>query len=747
MFEDGKSWMARQTARWHTLVRSFQPGNDEDKYRVLRFISKRLPLGKATKEKLLGWGVETLHKRQREARAKTKLAQAAWDAKGHARLTQLLQSAATLEVPALDQPTVSIILVTHNKSHLSLLTIESVIQHAGVAYELILVDNGSADSTSALLERVKGAHVIRNAANVGFGPACMQAFEASRGDYLCFLNNDALLTQDALRFTLLNFRKPDVGAVGGKILLSDGRLQEAGSIIWSDGSAVGYGRGDDPELPQYSFRRPVDYCSGVFLVTPTELFGRFGGFSPEFAPAYYEDTDYCMTLWHSGFKVMYEPLASILHYESASSGNNDNAVPMMSANQVKFQNKWQQGLAKHCPPHRNNVLAARIAANSDSLRIVYIDDRVPAKSLGTGFPRSNDIVTELAARGHHVVCATSTFPVLDDGYADLPREVEVFDGHRFRQKLVSEYMPNADVVWISRPHNLKLLLRECPEVFQSRKFALVYDAEAIFSQRIEDRKRLFGEAKGITHELEPTGFDEEIALAKTADEVVVVSEADRRVMIDAGLRSVHVVGHSILANATPASFEERDAFLFVGSMHGLDNPNADSVRSFYQRQWQQVHQETGAFLVIAGFGTEDLRAEIKDPTVEILGKQEDLRSLYNRARVFVVPTRYAAGVPYKAHEAAAHGVPTVVSPIIANQLRWIHGLDYFAAEDFDRMAEYCVRLYQDEALWQSLRDHSLARVDAELSPTAFAAGIDSILRNIVAMEHMCRRDPVRIVRP
>ena len=55
------------------------------------------------------------------------------------------------------------------------------------------------------------------------------------------------------------------------------------------------------------------------------------------------------------------------------------------------------------------------------------------------------------------------------------------------------------------------------------------------------------------------------------------------------------------------------------------------------------------------------------------GRQDDLTSLYNQARVFVVPTRYAAGIPYKAHEAASFGVPLVVSNLIGEQLGWLDG--------------------------------------------------------------------------
>ena len=64
------------------------------------------------------------------------------------------------------------------------------------------------------------------------------------------------------------------------------------------------------------------------------------------------------------------------------------------------------------PVLRTFVLLA-ISVNSRSLRILYIDDRIPKRTLGAGFPRSNDIVTGLTQMGHHVVCSTSTFPLVE----------------------------------------------------------------------------------------------------------------------------------------------------------------------------------------------------------------------------------------------------------------------------------------------------------------------------------------------
>ena len=725
-----RKWVARQRNRLYILRSAFFGVHEAERAALIFGVVRRLPLGDAKKRRLANWLLARFGFQRPTLRELIRIAQANWDAKGRKHLEALLSGSDVLRFQIHSQPVVSIILVTRNKAHLTLLTLESILEFAATPFELIIVDNASDDSTSALLDRLEGATIVRNAENVGFGPACMQAAEHARGDYLCFFNNDALLTHGALEAALKNFDSGNVGAVGGKILLSNGALQEAGSIIWSDGSALGYGRRDDPDLPQYNFPRPVDYCSGVFLITPSSVFRKFGGFQEEFAPAYYEDTDYCMTLWHNGLQVIYEPSAKILHYESASSGGNELAQGMMAAHQVKFCEKWKDALRRHYEPAAENICAARISVNSPSLRIVYIDDRIPERRLGAGFPRSNDIVTALATMGHHVTCCSSTFPLTSSDGGVLPREVEVFDGYRFRDKLAAEYMPAADIVWVSRPHNLKLLLREYAAAFSSRKFKLVYDAEAIFAPRAEARKELLGAAIANESSLEPSSLKEEISLAQMADAVVVVSDADRQVMESGGVQSLHIVGHSISVPTTVSSFRERDTFLFVGSVHGLDNPNADSIRYFCNSQWNEIHQATGADFLVAGYGTEILGREISSPGVQFLGKQDDLRPLYERARVFIVPTRFAAGMPYKAHEAAAFGVPLVVSPLIASQMLWCHGTEYFAAEDLERMAEYCIRLYQDEQLWQRFRENSLARVEAELSPTAFAKSLQAVINDV-----------------
>jgi hypothetical protein len=233
-------WIAKQIARTGTLRRAFRGGNTEDQYRVARFMVARLPLTDTTRRHVLSWiSNQLLDRKRRSTRTQIECAQSEWNAKGHRRLEELLNGRENLVVPESDAPLVSFILVTKSKAHLSVLSLESVIRFALTPYELIVVDNGSTDSTLLMLDRFKGAKVISNSSNVGFGPACMQAAAVARGQYLCFLNNDALLTSDAIHAVLKNFDREGIGAVGAKILLANKSLQEAGSILWSDGSALG----------------------------------------------------------------------------------------------------------------------------------------------------------------------------------------------------------------------------------------------------------------------------------------------------------------------------------------------------------------------------------------------------------------------------------------------------------------------------------------------------------------------------
>jgi glycosyltransferase involved in cell wall biosynthesis len=110
-----------------------------------------------------------------------------------------------------------------------------------------------------------------------------------------------------------------------------------------------------------------------------------------------------------------------------------------------------------------------------------------------------------------------------------------------------------------------------------------------------------------------------------------------------------------------------------------------------------------------------------------LGKVEDLVPLYDRARVFVAPSRFAGGIPLKVYEAAAHGVPVVASTLIAQQLGWRHDVELLVADTPEEFAAHCLRLHDDPALWQRLRDAALHATRRDCGIPSFADSLARIL--------------------
>lgn len=253
-------------------------------------------------------------------------------------------------------PSASIIIPVHNKVEYTEKCLEQLLQTLPPNFrgEIIVVDDASTDETPAALLRWTQTdariRVLRNEQNKGFIGSCNAGAEAAHADVLVFLNNDTLPQPGWLPPLLRVLReRPDAGAVGGKLIYPDGTLQEAGGIIFSDGSGCNFGRNDKaPNAPLYNFLREVDYCSGALLATPRPLFLSLGGFDSRYAPAYYEDTDYCFSLREMGRKVYYQPESVIIHFEGVSSGTDvkRGVKSFQTVNRVKFVEKWQHVLKR-----------------------------------------------------------------------------------------------------------------------------------------------------------------------------------------------------------------------------------------------------------------------------------------------------------------------------------------------------------------------------------------------------------------
>lgn len=346
------------------------------------------------------------------------------------RLHDFLESTSPLELPRPDVVKLSILLVLYNRAELTLACLRSMqprLQEAGA--EVVLVDNASRDETGMLLDRIRGATVIRNPDNRGFPSGINQAAEAASGEFLLLLNNDTEVLGDSLgsaaRFLAAN---PDVGAVGGRIILLDGSLQEAGCTLWREGHVFQYGRGDNPNAAEYLFQRDVDFCSGAFLMTRRNLFAKMGGLDCAYSPGYFEDLDYSVRLWRAGWRVVYLPDVALLHYENASSPCRKDLLQLYQRNHFYFTQKHADWLGWQCPSSTPRLWAR--GSHDDRFKILYLPR---GKSATPTAGRVSDL--ERVVQGlRSLNCFVSVYPIDAEGsgtsgeIAELPSDVEVLPG-------------------------------------------------------------------------------------------------------------------------------------------------------------------------------------------------------------------------------------------------------------------------------------------------------------------------------
>jgi GT2 family glycosyltransferase len=321
------------------------------------------------------------------------------------QLGDFLESNEYLDLPRPVRPQLSVLLVLYNRAELTLTCLRSILPSLREATaEVILVDNASRDETCTLLDRIRGAVGIRNGNNVGFPVAVNQAAQAATGEFLLLLNNDTEVDGDSLRIALRFLAdNRDVGAVGGRLVLLDGALQEAGCTLWREGHVLQYGRGDSPNAAQYLFQRDVDYCSAAFLMTRRELFHKMGGFDTAFSPGYFEDADYCVRLWRSGWRVVYLPDIVVHHYENASSAFPKELLRLYRRNHLIFTQKHADWLSGKSPATTTFRLRTR-SSHDDRFQILYLPTR------------SNDIsvIAGIVGRLHSLNCFVTVFPVAKD---------------------------------------------------------------------------------------------------------------------------------------------------------------------------------------------------------------------------------------------------------------------------------------------------------------------------------------------
>jgi len=583
---------------------------------------------------------------------------------------------AKLSFPRTPQPKVSIIIPVHNQWSHTYQCLSSILEHThDVAYEVILADDGSQDETAHVSSWIDNLTVVRTESSRGFVLNCNNAAKYAKGKYLVFLNNDTLVT-DGWLMELCNLIESDsaIGAVGPKLLFPDGRLQEAGGIVWSDASGWNYGRYDDPERPEYNYVKQVDYISGACLMVRKELWERIGGFDERYVPAYYEDTDLAFEIRRLGYTVMYQPKSVVYHLEGASHGTDIHSGIKKSQeiNSKKFLEKWSAELSTEHFPNGKDVFYARDRSRGKKT-ILVIDHYVPHPDKDAGSRSVYSYINLFLKQGFNVKFLG------DNLYRHEPytswlqnKGVEVIYGSWYGSKAKLWIMNNGkyiDYVFLNRPHvaieyisllrrhtNAKILYygHDLHHLREWRQFELTRDRR-FFELSVkwkEIEEKIFSNVDVVYY---PSKF-EECHVKNTYPGVIC--------------RTIPLYILTPMESSVETPFDQREGILFVGGFS--HTPNVDAVKWFVQEVFRKTVSAAlpGVKFYVVGSHPPQEVLDLASDDVVVTGYVPDaeLTRFYQMCRLSVAPLRYGAGVKGKVVESIHHGLPMVATSIATEGL-------------------------------------------------------------------------------
>lgn len=603
-----------------------------------------------------------------------------------------------------EAPKAAIIIPVHNAWNITLQCLLALKQNTTPQnFEVIVVDDGSTDRTPALLAECGGVHVVRLDSNQGFVKACNAGAALARAGYLVFLNNDTQVQPGWLQHLLDTFEvHPKAGLAGSRLVYPSGRQQEAGGIIFNDGSAWNFGHLDDPSKPQYSYARQPDYVSGAALAIRRRTFLDVGGFDINFAPAYYEDVDLAFRVRRLGKEVWYQPLSWVVHLEGATAGLDTSSEGLIkryqAINQRRFVDRWSDEISElGC---REEPLEFQKERNVQH-HVFVVDTYMVRPDRDSGSVRLRNIFRLFLEHQAKVTFAASNLEAPEPYTSELQSSgVEVLY-RPFVRSIVTHLKQSGstyDLVMLSRADNASSLIAaaraHCPNA------RIIFDTVDLHYLRDERFAQLAKTRSALR--LARVRKAQELDLVKQAHTTLVVSPVERD-LIQSEVPSADIRELSNVHDVAGCrkGFNERAGIMFIGAFE--HTPNSDAVIWFCDSILPAILKclPSIEFRIIGANPPPAVRA-LAGKQVEVLGHVRDVGSYFDDARLSVAPLRYGAGVKGKINQSLAYGLPVVATSLAAEGMPVLSGHSILLADDPATFATQVVKAYTDPTIWRTL---------------------------------------------
>ena len=596
------------------------------------------------------------------------------------------------------------------------------------SFEVIVVNDASPDSTQEVLAKWPGVKLVELKQNLGFVKACNRGAESARGEFLVFLNNDTQVQRRWLDELLDTFQwSPEVGLVGSQLIFPHGRLQEAGGIVFSDGSCWNYGHLGDPSLPQYSYLREPDYVSGASLAIRRQLFAELGGFDEAYSPGYYEDVDLAFRVRAAGYRVCYQPLSQLVHFEGVTGGLRDADANRMkrfqSLHQGTFVARWHHCLADH--GERANDLE-RQKERALNRRALVVDAYILTPDRESGSLRMFNLMQILRELGYRVTFASASLQCAEPYLSNLQRQgVEVLCRPHVRS--LSSYLraqgASFDLLILSRADAAAKIMpaarRFCPRAF------IVFDTVDLHFLREE---RLAALSRSRADQVQARlRRKQELGLIADADATLVVSPVEQQRIAELAPEArVGIVSniHRVIGSRRP--FPERSGIMFIGAFS--HPPNVDGILWFGHEIWPRcLELDPSLRLVIIGADPPREVQRLASASVRVVGQVPNVEPYLDGCRLSVAPLRYGAGVKGKVNQSLAYGLPLVATSVAAEGAHLEHGVSALIADEPETFARAVHSLYHEQQRWERLSRGGQRVIDAYFSVDAARRSLQAVV--------------------